>query len=52
MPRTCRWEVGDEWWENVKPLIPPAPSHAKGGWPRMDDRQAFAVIIYVLRAGI
>jgi putative transposase len=52
MARTRRWEVSDEWWEKVKSLIPPAPSRAKGGRPRMDDRQAFAAIICVLRTGI
>ena len=52
MPRTRPWELSDDLWEKIKPLIPPAPSHAKGGRPRMDDRQAFAAIIYVLRTGI
>ena len=52
MTRTRPWEVSDEWWEKVKSLIPLAPSRAKGGRPRMDDRQAFAAIIYVLRTGI
>src|SRR5438874_6949226 len=52
MTRTRPWEVSDEWWEKVKSLIPPAPSRAQGGRPRMDDRQAFAAIIYVLRTGI
>jgi putative transposase len=33
-------------------LIPAAPSHAKGGRTRMDDRDAFAAMIYVLRTGI
>ncbi len=52
MPRTHPWKVSDELWERVKPLIPPAPSHAKGGRPRMADRQAFEAIVYVLRTGI
>jgi hypothetical protein len=26
MSRTRPWEVSDEWWEKVKPLIPPALS--------------------------
>ena len=52
MPRTRPWEVSDELWEQVRPLIPPAPSHAKGGRPRLDDRQAFEAIVYVLRTGI
>jgi len=52
MARTKPWEVDDELWEQVAPLVPPAPSHAKGGRPRMPDRQAFAAILYVLRTGI
>ncbi len=52
MARTRPWEVSEEWWEKVKSLIPSAPSHAKGGRPRMEDRKAFAAIIYVLRTGI
>lgn len=52
MARTYPWKVSDELWEQVEPLIPPAPSHAKGGRPRMSDRQAFAAIMYVLRTGI
>ena len=52
MPRTRPWEVTDELWEQVRPLIPPAPSHAKGGRPRLSDRRAFEAIVYVLRTGI
>jgi putative transposase len=52
MPRTRPWEVSDELWERVQPLIPPAPSHTKGGRPRLPDRQAFEAMVYVLRTGI
>ena len=52
MPRTRPWEVSDKLWEQIKPLIPPAPPHAKGGRPRVDDRKAFEAIMYVLRTGI
>ena len=52
MPRTRPWEGSDELWEQVRPLIPPAPSHAKGGRPRLDDRRAFEAIVSVLRTGI
>src|SRR5258708_10501424 len=52
MARTHPWKVSDVFWEHVKPLLPTAPSHAKGGRPRMDDRRAFEAIIYVLRTGI
>lgn len=30
MPRTCPWEVSDELWERVQPLIPPVPLHTNG----------------------
>ena len=52
MARTEPWAVSDGLWEQVVPLIPPTPSHAKGGRPRMPDRQAFAATVYVLRTGI
>jgi putative transposase len=52
MSRSHPWEVSDAWWERVIPLIPPPPSHARGGRPRMPDRQAFTAIVYVLRTGI
>ena len=52
MARTKPWTVSDEFWERVEPLIPPAPSHAKGGRPRIPDRKAFEAMIYVLRTGI
>ena len=52
MARTRPWEVSEALWEQIAPLIPPAPSHAKGGRPRLPDRQAFSAIVYVLRTGI
>src|SRR5512135_343681 len=52
MPRTRPWEVSEDLWERVKPLIPEPPSHAKGGRPRIEDRKAFEAIVYMLRTGI
>lgn len=52
MARTHPWEVSDELWERVRPLIPQRPAHPKGGRPAADDRQMFAAIVYVLRTGI
>jgi putative transposase len=52
MARTKPREVSDEVWERVRPLIPAAPSHAKGGRRRMDNRKACEAIVYVLRTGI
>jgi putative transposase len=52
MARTHPWEVSDELWERVRPLIPERPPHPKGGRPAAGDRQMFAAIVYVLRTGI
>lgn len=52
MKRTKPWEVSDELWERVRPLIPPRPPHSKGGRPPADDRQMFAAIVYLARTGI
>src|SRR5690348_14533387 len=43
--------VPDELWTVVEPLIPPAPSHTRGGRPRVPDRAALAGILFVLRTG-
>jgi transposase len=52
MKRTRPWELRDEVWERVQPLIPERPSHPKGGRPAEEDRQMLAAILYVLRTGI
>jgi putative transposase len=50
--RTRPWQVSDELWERVKPLVPDRVSHAKGGRPAADDRKMFTAIVYILRTGI
>lgn len=52
MKEPPKWRVSDAFWTQVAPLVPPAPSHEKGGRPRMPDRPAFEAIIFVLRTGI
>lgn len=52
MARTRPWEVSDELWERVEPLIPPRPPRPKGGRPPANDREMFAAMVYVLRTGI
>lgn len=44
-------ELTDRLWERVRPLLPPKPSHAKGGRPFADDRACFEGIVPVLRNG-
>src|SRR5215469_6176838 len=52
MKRTRPWELSDEVWERVKPLLPEHAPHPKGGRPAEEDRQMLAAILYVLRTGI
>lgn len=52
MARTKPWTVSDKFWERVEPLVPAAPSHARGGRPRICDRKAFEAMIYILRTGM
>jgi transposase len=46
------WQVRDELWHVVEPLLPvhrPAP---RGGRPRVEDRVCFNAIVFVLLTGI
>ena len=43
--------VPDELWAVIQPLLPLPPSHARGGRPRIPDRQVLAGILFVLRTG-
>ena len=58
--RLASWEVSDEFWLRVKPLLPPTPgrnakrhyARAEGaGRKRKDPRLIFEAIVYVLRTG-
>ena len=60
MARTQSWEVSDELWGWVAPLVPPAPARPAsgryqrrpgGGRKPLADRKIFAGIVYVLRTG-
>jgi transposase len=46
------WQVRDELWEAVRPLLPDHPSDPRGGRPRVDDRVCFNAIVFVLVTGI
>lgn len=61
MARIKTWEISDEFWELVEPLIPESPRTGEktymrkpgGGRKRKySDRLYFAAIVYVLRTGI
>jgi putative transposase len=59
MPQIKSWEVSDEFWAKVEPLIPVRQRSAKrkyqrrpgGGRKPMPPRQVFSAIVYVLRTG-
>ncbi len=38
MSRTHPWELSDELWQRVQPLIPQRPPKPKGGRPPEDER--------------
>jgi transposase len=46
------WQVRDELWRVVEPLMPAHEPDPRGGRPRVDDRVAFGAIVFVLVTGI
>lgn len=50
--RRVNWELSDEMWAKMEPLLPPRPSHPLGCHrPRVPDRAAMTAILYVLSTG-
>jgi transposase len=46
------WQVRDELWEVVAPLVPVHEPDPRGGRPRVDDQVCFGAIVFVLFTGI
>ena len=46
-----KYQISDELWEKMKPLLLPPKKKKKDGRPQMDDRKAMNAISYVLRTG-
>ena len=44
--------MDDLLWNLAQPLLPPAPSHERGGRTRIDDKTILRAIFYILRTGI
>ena len=44
--------VSDKLWEVIEPLLPKSIPSAKGGRPRISDRQTLIGVIFVLKTGI
>ena len=45
------FDVPDDLWDLIEPLLPPEPAKPKGGRPRVPDRVALAGILYRVRTG-
>jgi len=43
------YQITDELWEQIKPLVPPAPPRIRRNGLRIDDRSAMNAMFYVLR---
>lgn len=43
--------ISDEFWNEIKPLLPEHPPNPRGGAPRKNDRQCLEGIAHVLRTG-
>jgi transposase len=46
------WQVRDELWHVIEPLLPRHEPGPRSGRPRVDDRVAFGAIVFVLVTGI
>ena len=48
-----RWEISDELWGKIEPLLPKYPmgNFSVGGRPRVENRQAMNGILFVLKTG-
>ena len=45
------YQLPDELWERIEPILPKRVPNPKGGRPREDDRKMMTAIFYVLRTG-
>jgi transposase len=46
------WQVRDDLWNQVEPMLPVHEPSPRGGRPRVDDRVCFNAIVFVLFTGI
>lgn len=53
MPRSRPWEVGDELWSVIEPLLPRHERRYRNpGRKRIDDRRTLQGVLFVLYTGI
>ncbi|MDL5503208.1 MAG: IS5 family transposase [Candidatus Methanoperedens sp.] len=45
------YEISDDFWKKIEPLLPPPKPKKKSGRPRKEDRKIMSAIFYILRTG-
>ncbi len=45
------YEISDELWKKIEPLLPLPKPKKKSGRPRKDDKKILTAIFYILRTG-
>jgi len=45
------WELTDEQWARIEPLLPKSKPRKRGERPRADNRACFEGILWVLKSG-
>ena len=45
------YQITDEIWEQIRPMLPPEITESRDGGPKMDNRKAMEAILWVFRAG-
>ena len=47
----AQWRITDEMWQRIADLLPPEPSHARGGRPRQSARLMMEGALHILATG-
>ena len=45
------YQITDELWKQIRPMLPPEVTESRDGRPRLDNRKAMEAILWVFRAG-
>jgi putative transposase len=49
--RDITYQITDEIWEQIRPMLPPEITESGDNRPRIDNRKAMEAILWVFRAG-
>ena len=51
MDRDITYQITDEIWEQIRPMLPPEITESRDSSPQIDNRKAMEAILWVFRAG-